>query len=242
LAIDRDTTFTWYGHACVEVRTPGDKIVLIDPWFGNPLSPRSAESVQRCDLLLVTHGHGDHVGDAVALASRLRPAWPCIHEMSLWLSRRLPGGSDQVTGMNKGGTVEIAGLRVSMTGADHSSGDWNASDETTLYLGEPAGFVVELENGFRIYHAGDTQAFGDMTLIRDLFRPDLAMLPIGGHFTMDPAGAAVATELLGMRHVLPIHWGTFPILAGTPGQLRDAIAARGGTAEVIDWRPGDSIS
>ena len=144
--------------------------------------------------------------------------------------------------MNKGGTVEIAGLRVSMTGADHSSGDWNASDETTLYLGEPAGFVVELENGFRIYHAGDTQAFGDMTLIRDLFRPDLAMLPIGGHFTMDPAGAAVATELLGVRHVLPIHWGTFPILAGTPGQLRDAIAARGGTAEVIDWRPGDSIS
>ena len=144
--------------------------------------------------------------------------------------------------MNKGGTVEVAGLRVSMVPADHSAGDWNAGGETTLYLGEPAGFVVELENGFRIYHAGDTAVFGDMTLIRDLFRPDLAMLPIGGHFTMDPVGAALATELLGVRHVLPIHWGTFPLLAGTPAQLADAIAARGGTAEVIDWRPGDTVS
>ena len=241
MTIDRDTTFTWYGHACVEVHTPGGKVVLIDPWFGNPMSPRGADTVDRCDLLLVTHGHGDHVGDAVALASRLRPAWPSIHEMSLWLARRLPGGADQVIGMNKGGTVDVVGLRVTMTGADHSAGDWNASDETTLYLGEPAGFVVELENGFRIYHAGDTAVFGDMALIRELFRPDLAMLPIGGHFTMDPAGAALAAELLGVAHVLPIHWGTFPILAGTPERLAAAIAARGGTAMVHAWRPGDTV-
>jgi L-ascorbate metabolism protein UlaG (beta-lactamase superfamily) len=241
MTIGRDTTFTWLGHAAVEVRTPGGKGILFDPWLGNPMSPRPADTQQQLDVLLVTHGHGDHMGDAVALASRLRPAWPCIHEMSLWLSRRLPWGSEQVTGMNKGGTVDVAGLRVSMTGADHSAGDWNASNETTLYLGEPAGFVVELENGFRIYHAGDTQAFGDMALIRDLFKPDLAMLPIGGHFTMDPVGAALATELLGVTHVLPIHWGTFPLLAGTPQQLREAIAARGGTAEVIDWRPGDVV-
>ena len=146
----------------------------------------SADAVERCDLLLVTHGHFDHMGEAVALASRLRPAWPCMHEMSLWLARRLPGGADAATGMNKGGTVEAAGLRVTMTGADHSAGDWNAGGETTLYLGDPAGFVIELEDGYRIYHAGDTQVFGDMALIRDLHRPDLAMLPIGGHFTMDP--------------------------------------------------------
>ena len=242
MAIGRDTSFTWLGHAAVEVITPGSKTILFDPWLTNPMSPRGADSVQRLDLLLVTHGHGDHMGEAVSLAARLRPAWPCIHEMSLWLARRLPGGSDQVTGMNKGGTLEAAGLKVSMVPAEHSAGDWNASNEATLYLGEPAGFVVELENGFRIYHAGDTAVFGDMRLIRELFRPDLAMLPIGGHFTMDPAGAALAAELLGVRHVLPIHWGTFPILAGTPAQLRDAIAARGGAAEVIDWRPGDTVS
>ena len=123
-----------------------------------------------------------------------------------------------------------------MVPADHSAGDWNAGGETTLYLGEPAGFVVELENGFRIYHAGDTAVFGDMTLIRDLFRPDLAMLPIGGHFTMDPVGAALATELLGVRHVLPIHWGTFPLLAGTPAQLarRDRGPRRDGGGDRLE--------
>ena len=162
MAIDRDTTFTWFGHACVEVRTPGGKVILIDPWFGNPKSPRGADTVDACDLLLVTHGHGDHMGDAVALASRLRPAWPCIHEMSLWLGRTLPGGSDAVIGMNKGGTVDVAGLKVTMVGADHSAGDWNAEGGVPLYLGEPAGFVVEVENGFRFYHAGDTAVFGDM--------------------------------------------------------------------------------
>ena len=227
MSLDRDTTFTWYGHACVEVRTPGGKVILIDPWFGNPLSPRSADSVQRCDLMLVTHGHGDHLGDAVALASRLRPAWPCIHEMSLCLARRLPGGNDATIGMNKGGTIEIAGVRVTMVHADHSAGDWNPGGETTLYLGEPAGFVVELENGFRFYHAGDTNVFGDMALIRDLYRPDIALLPIGGHYTMGPREAALAVELLGVQHVMPIHYGTFPALAGTPAQLRAELDARG---------------
>jgi len=187
----------------------------------------AADAVERCNLLLVTHGHADHMGDAVALASRLRPVWPCIHEMSLWLARRLPGGNDAVIGMNKGGTVEAAGLRVTMTTADHSAGDWNAGGETTLYLGEPAGFVVELEDGYRVYHAGDTQVFGDMALIRELHRPNLALLPIGGHFTMDPIGAALAVELLGVKDVVPIHYGTFPILAGTPDQLREALSGRG---------------
>jgi len=243
MTIDRDTTFTWYGHACVEVHTPGGKVVLIDPWFGNPMSPRGADTVDRCDLLLVTHGHGDHVGDAVALASRLRPAWPSIHEMSLWLARRLPGGGDATIGMNKGGTVDVAGLRVTMVGADHSAGDWNADGGVPLYLGEPVGFVVELENGFRFYHAGDTAVFGDMTLIRDLYAPDLAMLPIGGHFTMGPREAALAVELLGIKHVMPIHYGTFPLLSGTPDQLRAELAKRGlGDVEVHAPAPGGSVS
>lgn len=242
MAIDRDTTFTWYGHACVEVTSPGGKVILFDPWFANPKSPKSADAVTRCDLLLVTHGHGDHMGGAVAIASRLRPAWPCIHEMSLWLSRLLPGGADQVTGMNKGGTVEAAGLRVTMVRAEHSAGDWNPDGGVPLYLGEPVGFIVELENGFRIYHAGDTDVFGDMALIRELHHPDLAMLPIGGLFTMDPRAAALAVELLGVKDVLPIHWGTFPALAGTPAELEAEIRVRGGSAVVHAWRPGDTVS
>jgi L-ascorbate metabolism protein UlaG (beta-lactamase superfamily) len=243
MALGRDTTFTWYGHACVEVTTPGGKTILIDPWFGNPKSTKAPDSVARCDLLLVTHGHGDHMGDAVALASRLRPAWPCIHEMSLYLGRRLPGGNDAVIGMNKGGTVDVAGVHVTMTTADHSAGDWNPDGGVPLYLGEPAGFVVEVENGFRFYHAGDTAAFGDMRLIGELYKPELALLPIGGHYTMDPKAAALAVELLGVKHVVPIHYGTFPALAGTPDQLRSELAARGlSDVTVHALEPGGTLN
>jgi L-ascorbate metabolism protein UlaG (beta-lactamase superfamily) len=236
------TTITWYGHSCVRIDTAGGKTVIIDPFFENPKSPIKADAVDRCDLLLVTHGHFDHMGDAVALASRLRPAWPCMHEMSLWLARQLPGGGDAVVGFNKGGTVEAAGFRVTMVTAHHSAGDWNAAGDTTLYLGDPAGFVIELEDGYRIYHAGDTEAFSDMRLIKELHRPDLAMLPIGGHYTMDPTGAALAIEFLGVDEVMPIHYGTFPILAGTPDQLRDALSARGlGSVRVHEPQPGGTI-
>jgi L-ascorbate metabolism protein UlaG (beta-lactamase superfamily) len=242
MAEDLGFRFTWYGHACIEVQSPDGRTILIDPFFGNPLSPKSADAVGACDLLLVTHGHGDHVGDAVALASRLRPAWPCIHEMSLWLSRLLPGGADQVIGMNKGGTVDPLGIRVTMVRADHSAGDWNADGGVPLYLGEPAGFVVELENGSRFYHAGDTDVFGDMALIRELHRPDVAFLPIGGHYTMDPGSAAKAVELLGVRTVVPIHYGTFPILTGRPEHLRAALDARGlGHVAVLAPQPGDVV-
>jgi L-ascorbate metabolism protein UlaG (beta-lactamase superfamily) len=234
--------FTWNGHACVELETDGGTRVIFDPWFGNPLSKRSADEVEACDLLLVTHGHADHMGDAVALASRLRPAWPCIHEMSLWLARQLPGGSDQVIGMNKGGTVEAAGLRVTMVRADHSAGEWNADGGVPLYLGEPVGFVVELQNGRRVYFAGDTDVFSDMGLIRELHSPDVAFLPIGGHYTMGPAGAARAAALLGVDAVVPIHYGTFPALAGTPDELRAALGRIGqGNVRVISPSVGETI-
>ena len=242
MSLGRDTTITWYGHACVEIRTPRGKTVLIDPWFGNPLSPKPQAEVGHCDVMLVTHGHSDHLGEALPIGSRTRPEWPAIHELSLWLSRNY-AASDRVIGMNKGGTVEVAGLRVTMTGADHSAGDWNNPGETTLYLGEPAGFVIEMENGFRLYHAGDTNVFGDMALIRELWRPDLAMLPIGGHYTMGPVEAAKAVELLGVGHVLPIHYGTFPVLAGTPEELRAALVGRGlGDVVVHAPRPGETVS
>ncbi len=243
MGLDRDTTFTWYGHSVYEVRTPGGKVILFDPFFANPMSPRSADSIDRCDVLLVTHGHDDHMGNAVALGSRLRPAWPCIHEMSLWLARRVAGGADAVIGMNKGGTVEVAGIKVTMVHADHSAGDWHPGGESTLYLGEPVGFIVEVENGFRFYFAGDTALFGDMRLIRDLYKPELAFLPIGGHFTMGPRDAAMAVELLGVKHVIPIHYGTYPKLAGTPDQLRAELTGRGLTdVDVYSPDPGGSVS
>jgi L-ascorbate metabolism protein UlaG (beta-lactamase superfamily) len=242
MGLDPATTITWYGHACVEVRTPGGKTILIDPWFGNPKSPKPASAVSACDLLLVTHGHSDHFGDALALASRLRPTWPAIHELSLWLARRLPGGADAVVGMNKGGTFRIGEISITMVGADHSAGDWNPGGETTLYLGEPAGFVIRLENGYTIYHAGDTNVFAEMRFIGELYRPNLALLPIGGHFTMGPREAALAIELLGVDAVAPIHWGTFPLLAGTPDELRTNLDARGlGHVTVHAWAPGESL-
>lgn len=241
MALNPAATFTWYGHSCWELTTPGGRTVLFDPWFGNPSSPRAHDSVTRCDVLLVTHGHFDHFTDALAIASRTRPAWPCIHELSLWLGRNY-AHKDGIVGMNKGGTVEVAGLRVTMVAADHSAGDMYAGAEAPLYLGEPVGFIVELEDGFRFYFAGDTDVFGDMRLIGERYRPSLAFLPIGGHFTMDPAGAAHAVELLGVSDVAPMHYGTFPLLAGTPDQLRAALAARGlGHVGVHVTSPGGTL-
>ncbi|TMG22621.1 MAG: metal-dependent hydrolase [Chloroflexi bacterium] len=245
MALDRDTRFTWYGHSCLEVTTPGGKTLLLDPWFGNPRSPKTADSVDRCDVLLVSHGHFDHMGqgDAVGIGSRLQPAWPCMHELSLWLGRNLGGGREGVIGMNAGGTVETNGIKVTMTPAIHSAGDWNGDGATTLYLGDPIGFVVELENGFRFYFAGDTTVFGDMRLIGELYRPDLALLPIGGHYTMGPREAALAVEMLGAKNVLPIHYGTFPILTGTPAALRDELAARGvRDVTVHELQPGETLN
>jgi L-ascorbate metabolism protein UlaG (beta-lactamase superfamily) len=230
------TVVTWYGHSCIEIATSSGKAILFDPWFGNPRSPRPVDAVDRCDVMLVTHGHFDHLGsgprdvrdaDALAIARRTKPVWPCVHEMSLWLEDRLAGAGVDIVGMNKGGTFDARGFRVTMVHADHSAGDWSAAGEGPLYLGEPCGFVVELEDGSRIYHAGDTTVFGDMRYIGELYRPNLAILPIGGHYTMGPREAAVAVELLGVKEVLPVHYGTFPILAGTPDQLCAALADRG---------------
>ncbi len=240
MALAPDTSITWLGHAGVEIVTPGGATVLIDPWFGNPNSPRTQEQQSACDVLLLTHGHFDHFdADTLALARRLHPTMPCIHELSLYLTGEL-GEAAEIIGMNVGGTVETHGLKVSMVPAEHSSGDTMGAD-TVRYFGDPKGFVVELENGYRIYHSGDTAVFGDMSLIRELYEPDLALLSIGGHFTMGPEAAAIAVGLLGVKDVLPIHWGTFPILAGTPTALEAAVNARGLSATIHDWRPGDTL-
>ena len=237
-----ETTITWYGHACVKIRTPGGKVILLDPWFANPRSPKSPDAVDACDVMLVSHGHSDHFGNAMPIAVRTRPAWPAIHELQLWLHSVYPQ-PDDVIGFNKGGTLDARGVKVTMTGADHSAGDWDNAQGTPRYLGEPAGFVLELEDASRIYFAGDTDVFGDMRLIRELHQPDLAILPIGDHYTMGPRGAALAVELLGVKEVMPIHYGTYPILAGTPDQLRAELGARGlSDVQVQAPEPGGSFT
>src|SRR4029079_7744368 len=155
-----EMTITWYGHACVELVTPGGVTVLFDPWFDNPTSPRKPDSVDRCDVMLVSHGHFDHMTNSLPIASRTRPKWPAVHELSLWLSSVYPA-PDDVIGMNKGGTVEVKGLQVTMTSADHSAGDWNGEAGVPLYLGEPAGFVVEMEKGSRHHLSGGKQTLLD---------------------------------------------------------------------------------
>jgi len=243
--------FTWGGHSAGELETPAGKSIVFDPWFGNPRSRKGADDVERCDVLLVSHGHFDHLGGdvgaleqsaAVSIARRLAPTWVSIHEMSVWLGHVLGDESGvNVIGMNAGGTVEVEGLKVTMVPAVHSAGDWSTPAGTVLSLGEPVGFVIQLENGRTIYFAGDTDVFGDMALIADLHAPELAFLPIGGHYTMGPKGAARAAQLLGVARIVPIHYGTFPILAGTPDQLRDELRRIGADVEVVSPEPGETI-
>jgi L-ascorbate metabolism protein UlaG (beta-lactamase superfamily) len=241
------TTLTWYGHSCFRLRTPGGKTVLFDPWFGNPTSPVAVDDVDACDVMLVSHGHFDHLGsgprqvreaDALAIARRTKPVWVCIHELSLWLETELDGAGVEIVGMNKGGTFDARGVGVTMVRADHSAGDWSAAGEGPLYLGEPCGFVLGLEDGRRLYYTGDTDVFGDMALIGEMYRPDVAIMPIGGHYTMGPHGAAQAARMLGVKKVVPVHYGTFPILAGTPDELRQELETVGAAVEIVALERG----
>jgi L-ascorbate metabolism protein UlaG (beta-lactamase superfamily) len=238
--LDRDCRITWLGHAAFRVDSPNGKVILIDPWLGNPKAPAGArEALTHVDVILPTHAHSDHLGDTVDLGRRFQPEIPCMYELHLYLRAK---GLEKTLPMNKGGTQTVAGgIQVTMVSADHSAG--LQDDELAkrpLYGGEPCGFVVELENGFRFYHAGDTNVFGDMKLIGELYRPDVALLPIGGLFTMGPREAAVAAKLLGASRVLPMHYGTFPPLAGTPAELSKELHGSG--IEVIALAPGGTLA
>jgi L-ascorbate metabolism protein UlaG (beta-lactamase superfamily) len=236
--LNRNVSITWLGHAAFRLRTPGGKELLIDPWLtGNPSCPAEHKQVEKADLILVTHGHMDHLGDTVSIAQRTGAKVVAIVEICTWLNGEgIP--QDRTLGMNKGGTQVVDGIKVTMVQAVHSGGIFQPGGP--VYGGEPAGFVIELENGFRIYHAGDTAVFADMKIIGELYQPELAMLPIGDHFVMSPREAAYACRLLGCKLVIPMHYGTFPMLTGTPQALRQETASIEGL-QILEMKPGETL-
>jgi L-ascorbate metabolism protein UlaG (beta-lactamase superfamily) len=225
---------TWYGHATFLIRTPGGKRVMVDPWLtGNPACPDALKKPPKADLLLITHGHRDHMEDAVPVARESGAAVVAMPELCDWLGRK---GIANLAPMNKGGSQSVAGLIVTMTDAKHSSG--YVDNGQMIYMGEPAGFVLRLEDGMALYFAGDTALFGDMRLIGEMEKPDIAFLPIGDRFTMGPPAAARACEWLGIRQVVPMHWGTFPRLTGTPEELKTLLART--NVQVLTLKPGET--
>ncbi len=225
---------TWLGHATFRIQTPEGKTLYIDPWItGNPMCPQSEKNVKQADALLCTHGHGDHLADAVDVAKKLNPIVVGIYELCLWLQKK---GVKQIAPMNKGGTQTVAGVKITMVHALHSSGIQDG--EQIVYGGEACGYVLEFSNGVKLYHAGDTSVFGDMAIIRELYAPKIAMLPIGDLYTMSPREAAYACKLLQPETVIPMHFGTFPPLTGTPAELQKLVP----NVEVLELKPGKTIS
>ncbi len=227
---------TWLGHATFTIKTPSGRNLLVDPWvMGNPACPDALKDPE-VDAMLITHGHFDHIADAVGIAKARSPQVVSIAETSHWLESK---GVENLIGMNIGGTVEAAGVKVHMTNAVHSCGITDG--DQIIYGGSAAGYVIEFENGFKLYHAGDTAVFSDMALIGKLLSPDYVCLPIGDWYTMGPNSAAEAIRLLGTKNVIPMHFGTFPILTGTPDELRAAASDVSGL-NVVDLAPGDTLS
>jgi L-ascorbate metabolism protein UlaG (beta-lactamase superfamily) len=232
----RGNKLTWLGHATFQITTPSGKVALIDPWVAsNPWCPEPLKKPQRVDVMFITHGHDDHFGDAVALAQQHKPQIVAIIETGAWLASK---GISNVLAMNKGGTQKVGEFEVTMVHALHSN---SIEDEgRTVYAGEPCGYIIRLPGGLALYHAGDTSVFGDMKLIGELYAPELALLPIGDHYTMGPREAALAIRLLNVRHVVPMHYGTFPVLTGTPQALRDLTQDVAGL-EIHALEPGQTI-
>lgn len=224
---------TWLGHSTFQVTLSSGEVILIDPWLeGNPSYPKSHQ-LERVDVMLITHGHSDHMSDAVTVAKRFQPVTVAIYEICQWLGTK---GVEKLSPMNKGGSQDVAGLKVTMTHAQHSS--MIEDDGRMIYAGEAAGYVVGLPDGRRFYHSGDTCVFSDMHIIHELHKPELAMLPIGDLFTMGPQEAALACRYLKPKKVIPMHYGTFPVLTGTPEKLKELLKELPET-EVVALAPGE---
>lgn len=233
MALNDQVRFTWVGHGTWKVRTAAGKDMLIDPWLtGNPAAPEHLKKVDHLDLMVITHGHGDHIGDAVDILGSTQARVVTTFEIGNWLGQQGVDAS-RVVAFGKGGTVEVDGLTFTMVHAEHFS-----SFPDGTYAGEPVGYVITFENGFKIYFSGDTDVFGDMALIGELEAPEVAFLSIGDFYTMGVRRAAKAVQLLGVKTVVPMHYATFPILHGRPAQLEE-LAGPGVT--VLDIKPGDEV-
>lgn len=232
MAKQQGVKITWLGHATVLIETAKGTRILIDPFIEhNPKYPKGFSLPEKIDFVLLTHGHGDHISDAAPVAKKHGSTVVAMYELADYIAKQ---GVEKTIGMNLGGTVEIGDATATMVDAKHSSGAQDSSG--THYVGVAAGYVISPENGPVLYHAGDTSVFGDMRLIGELYHPEVAMLPIGGYYTMGPKEAALAARYLGAKTILPLHWGTFPVLAGTPKELASHVDAG---VRVVEWSPGD---